>query len=174
MDEELRALETRWLASGDEADQHLWLCHKLRLGWDGGEFQDKVTDLGDAIGAAFKDDPDVKVACRVGFETAQAGPCDRLALFSDHRGWRPTPNLDVALEKVLDVQGLVGLFPHTNFDTSDIGWRFSSLFGKGVFFLSSQLLDSPKGSWEFHGNLAVGATFGPLVGYLSVIAHDSV
>tara|TARA_R110002072_G_scaffold11753_5_gene52484 strand:+ start:1451 stop:2008 length:558 start_codon:yes stop_codon:yes gene_type:complete len=185
MDQELRDLERVWLESGQEGDRFAWLCRKLRLGPDADQ-QRRLDDL-TRLAQGLYDPEDVSVKCRVGYEASEPDPHKRLVLFSGHRAWWPAPDLDATLEIVLEAKRRGMLYPHRDYDTSELGAAFESLFRDGVVFANFQdsvgdtswgrsgtPLEGPLSEWETSSSLAIGATLGPLVGFLSVNARDSL
>lgn len=186
MDETVRQLERRWLETGDETDRFRWLCRKHSLGVDPA-LEQTAQAVMDEAHAVFGDERDVSVICRVGFETSDPHPLRRLAHFSNHGAWFPA-QLRPSLTAVLDVQGMVSLYPHDDYETETLSRLFLQLFEDGVAFCnytdgggrgtewwrSVRALEGCREDWEFNQNLAVGATLGPLVGFLSVNARESL
>ena len=187
MDTEARELERRWRESGDEADQHAWLCARLRGGW-GDELASELSALERAVAQAYFGPEDVIVSCGVGWQTEGETPRQRLAAFSHHRGWRPAPRPAQNLADVLDVTTLARLFPHEDYDVSDVGWRFQHLFAEGSHWINYE--ERRHGNswgrsvwafparvpddWEVAQSSAYGAVLGPLVAYVAVTARDSI
>jgi len=186
MDEELRVLERRWLESGQEADRFAWLCARLRS--EGPPVSDAELEafMAEAL-SVYDDDDDLRVACRVGYVTDEADPLLRLRKFSGHGGWWPAADLSDALGKVLDVKRMGILYPHGEHDTEAVQVAFEGLFSGAVAFAnfrehstgtsrgrSSSPFEGPLEDWETSDSLAVGATLGPLVGFLAVNVRDSL
>lgn len=115
MDEELRALERRWLSSG--------------------------------------------------------APVARLTALQS-RIWRPASELDFT--RLLSPRKLAGLYPHRDYDVTRIGEWFRSLFCEGSFFTASWAHGGGRADWEMTWGSAVGGVLGPLVGYVSLEARDSL
>lgn len=185
MDEQLRALERRWRETGDEADQHRWLCQRLRTGW-ADELRHELAEL-ERFGGGFDDDA-VEAECRTGFVTA-GDPRARLAAFSEHEGWYPTADPRAALRTVCDPRRTAQLYPHRAYDADEAPWQLLTIFAEGAFFTNYSdwsdeagrsrgraiaPLRSAKPEWETSVSLAVGAVLGPLVAYVSVNARDSL
>jgi len=186
MDEEIRGLERRWLESGEESDRFAWLCARLRSEGPPESDYDLESFMAEARGV-YDDDEDLRVECRVGYVTDEPDPLLRLRKFSDHSGWWPAPDLSDALGKVLDVKRMGILYPHGEHDTQGVQAGFEALFLTGVAFAnyqehstattrgrSSSPFEGPLDDWETSDSLAVGATLGPLVGFLAVNVRDSL
>lgn len=187
MDQDLRELERRWLESGDEADQHAWLCARLRQGW-GDEVASDMQAIEQAVREVGFDSDDVLVSCRVDWQTEGAEPRDRLASLSGHSGWAPAPEPQRNLDFVLDVERLAALYPHRDYDTNEVAWRFMDLFRGGTHWINYTEFQSATSrgrsvwpfsadvpdDWECSHSGAYGAVLGPLVGYVAVTARDSL
>lgn len=189
---DLGELERMWRQTGDENDRFRWLCARLRSGWEA-ELADSIAALKAEVRGVFSRDEDVEAACAVAFDSVEAEPRARLGRLTQSIGgsgsWYPAPlgSEDALLKTVLDPRGMVGLYPHRSFDTVRISRLFLALFAEGLFFSNFRDSQSPmvrsrgisrlfgaKPTWEWHVNLAVGATLGPLVGLISINARDSL
>lgn len=186
MDEAIRELEREWLESGEEADRHAWLCAKMRS--EGPEWEPyELEGIVERALAAYGFDPDISVRCRIGYDLEEPDPLARLSGFSDHRAWWPVADVSEALAAVLSVKRMGMIYPHDDHDTSAVHSEFRALFSGAPAFAnfrthsgttswgrSSTPFEGRLEGWEVGDSLALGATLGPLVGYLAVNVRNSI
>lgn len=186
MDEAIRDLERRWLESGQEADRYAWLCARLRS--EGPEREPaRLEEVVSAALAAYDHDPDISVRCEIGYELEEPDPKARLRAFSGHSGWWEAADLSQALSLVLDLKRMGNIYPHDEYDTAHVQRDFETVFRGALVFTNYRSHSGPNSwgrssspfegrleGWEVGDSLAVGATLGPLVGYLAVNVRDSI
>lgn len=186
MDEQIRALEQRWQSSGEEADRFAWLCAKLRSEGPPRE-ERELEELAARILEVYEEDDDVSVKCGFGYVLEEPDPIRRLGELSGHRGWYPAEDLAKTLAIVMETNRPGMLYPHQDYDTSALQSEVVRLFEGAQVFAnyrdhtsatgwgrSSTRFEGRKDDWELGKSLAVGATLGPLVGFVAVNLRDSI